>query len=178
MKRFILFLVTVAACSAERPPVVDSAITPPDSPRADTARSPVSVTIPSIPVLVAVRAARHDSVERVVFEFRGDSVPALRITSGATPPVDCGSGEAKPVRGQYFLSVDFQPAYAHEFNGEQARSSVPSRQITPNLPVVQEIRITCDFEAVVAWTIGLDARRPYVVDTLTRPTRIVVDIKH
>jgi len=41
---------------------------------------------------------------------------------------------------------------------------------------IQQVRRTGDFEAVLTWVIGVDARRPFSVSTQENPTRLVIDI--
>ncbi len=130
-----------------------------------------------MPRLSAVRTATHDGFDRIVFEFDASgaaaSVPGYRITYEATP-TRCGSGDAVPVEGAA-LVVEMQPAVAHTDAGQPTLSV---RRLAPRHASVGTLEQTCDFEALVAWTVGVTARRPYRVTTLTAPTRIVVDVAH
>lgn len=89
----------------------------------------------------------------VVFSF--DSEPAqieARYEPRATL-AECGSGFAVRPAGSAFLVVHFRPA--------QTRG-VPKRIVMPSGPV-REASKMCDFEADVAWALGVDGRLPFHV---------------
>jgi hypothetical protein len=109
-----------------------------------------------------------------VFEFRGRA-PGYRAEYLGGPVIACGSGDTVAVEGASVLSISFSPADAHEFDGEQARSSIPERSIRPDLASVQRIRLTCDFEAEVAWAIGVAGRIPFRTTTLDN--RVTLDLR-
>ena len=125
-----------------------------------------------VAVLREVRAARQEGFDRVVFEL--DGMPGYRI-GYQDRPVQCGSGEPVEVAGTAWLQVQLLPAQAHTEAGEP---TVRERERRLDLPVVKEIESTCDFEADVTWVLGLAARRPYRVQELASPPRLVVDVGH
>lgn len=125
-------------------------------------------------VLGAVRSAKNDGYDRVVFEFR-ERAPGYHLEYVGEPVRDCGAGDVKPVEGNARLEARFYPANAHT---EQGQPTVPERELKPALPVVRELERTCDFEAVVTWVIGTTAKNPYSVLELVDPPRLVIDIEH
>jgi hypothetical protein len=125
-------------------------------------------------VLAAVRAAKGDGYDRVVFEFR-ERVPGYHLEYVGEPVLDCGAGDIKPVEGNARLEARFYPANAHT---EQGQPTVAERELKPALPVVRELERTCDFEAVVTWVIGTTAPNRYSVLELADPPRLVIDIEH
>lgn len=127
-----------------------------------------------VAVLREVRAAEQQGFDRVVFEFEGSSVPGYRI-GYVDRPAQCGSGEPVAVAGEARLQVQLLPAQAHTEAGEP---TVAERERRLDLPVLQELESTCDFEADVTWVLGLVSRRPYRVQELASPARLVVDIGH
>lgn len=127
-----------------------------------------------VAVLQEVRAAAQPGFDRVVFELEGSAVPGYRI-GYETRPVQCGSGEPVEVAGEAWLQVQLLPAQAHTEAGEP---TVRERERRLALPVVKEIKSTCDFEADVTWVLGLASRRPYRVQELAGPARLVVDVGH
>lgn len=128
------------------------------------------------PVLLkAVRTGRHESFDRVVFEFEGNVVPGYQIEYVDKPVRDCGQGAVVPIAGDGFLMIRLQPSNAHTEAGE---ASVQNRQQTPNLPILKELKLICDFEAEVQWILGLASPNRYRVLELTSPARLVVDIAH
>jgi hypothetical protein len=127
----------------------------------------------SAPTLVAVRAGRHAGFDRVVFEFRGP-IPATRQVRWVDQLVQDGSGEPVPVAGGADLEVVFQGANAHDDRG---RPTVLPRRFSPGFTALKEVAQVGDFEAVVAYGLGVDLKRPLEVSTLSGPSRLVVDIQ-
>ena len=125
-----------------------------------------------VAVLREVRAAEQQGFDRVVFEL--DGMPGYRI-GYQDRPVQCGSGEPVEVAGAARLQVQLLPAQAHTEAGEP---TVRERERHLDLPVLKELESTCDFEADVTWVLGLSSRRPYRVQELASPARLVVDVGH
>lgn len=66
---------------------------------------------------------------------------------------ECGSGLPVRPQGTAVLLVRFRPARTHE---------VPKRIVLPAGPVVEADKV-CDFEADVAWALGVERRQPFHV---------------
>ncbi|WP_437895932.1 AMIN-like domain-containing (lipo)protein [Sorangium sp. So ce124] len=128
-----------------------------------------------VAVLRDVRAARHEHYDRIVFEFEGDAVPGYHIDYIDKPVRQCGSGEATEIAGDAWLAVRMTPAAAHNDAGN---ATVPFREQKLALGVAREIERTCDFEAEVTWVLGVSSPNRYRVLELTKPARLVVDVKH
>lgn len=124
--------------------------------------------------LRAVRAARNEGWDRVVFEFDGAAVPGYHVEY-VDRPRHCGSGDAAQVAGQGWLEVRITPAQAHT---EAGQPTMAQRETRLALPVLKEMEQTCDFEAEVTWVLGVASPNGYRVSELTGPTRLVVDVKH
>jgi hypothetical protein len=180
-----------AACGerAERPDTVDTVsvggspapagdTTSVDTARFEgtTARTTRDAGDAAVATLREVRtAARAGGFERIVFEFDA-RVPGYTIEYQERP-AECGSGAPASIAGAASLVVQLRPAQAHEAQGEQQVSSISRRDVQPGYDAVRQLKVTCDFEATVTWTIGIDARRPYRVLTLEDPPRLVVDVQ-
>lgn len=130
-----------------------------------------------VAVLDAVRTARHEGWERVVFEFRGGTLPGYELRYTAERPAQCGSGNPVQVAGGTYLVVRLRGTDAHVFDGERATVTVAERDRRPGYPLLKQLTLTCDFEAEVEWVLGLAERRPYRVLELQSPTRLVVDVQ-
>ena len=126
-------------------------------------------------LLVDVRTAQHEGFDRTVFEFAGDALPAYHIEYIDKPVRSCGSGEVVPFAGDAWLEVRFTGANAHTESGEP---TVKDRTRSPNLTILKDLKLTCDFEAEVEWVLGVASPNKYRVLELKNPTRLVVDIKH
>lgn len=131
----------------------------------------VQTQAPPNPVLVGVTAAGHPGYDRIVFRFSG-GLPAMRRVSYVPQLIQDGSGARLPMPGRAVLQVVMSNADAHDQSG---RPTVPAAA-TVALRNVMRIRRAGDFEAVVTYGIGLAARRPFRVSTLTAPDRLVVDV--
>lgn len=131
-----------------------------------------SVTAPTTPVLVAVRAAHRDGFDRVVFEFRG-GLPRSRQVTYVDRLFADGSGRRVRVAGQALLRVRFEPAQAHTDDGA---STAAPRRVAYRLPNVMTAVRSGDFEAVTTYGLGLARRTPVRVTTLQAPPRVVVEV--
>lgn len=124
--------------------------------------------------LVAVRTGTHEGFDRVVFEF-DERLPGYHIEYIDKPVRKCGSGKVAPLAGDGWLEVRMYPARAHT---EEGQPTVSNRERMPKLPVLSELELTCDFEAVVIWVFGVESPNRYQVRELSSPPRLVIDLRH
>jgi hypothetical protein len=124
--------------------------------------------------LVAVRTGSHEGFDQVVFEF-DERVPGYHTEYIDQPVRKCGSGKTTHLAGDGWLEVRMSPVNAHT---EEGHPTVADRERMPNLPVLSELELTCDFEAVVTWVFGVESPNRYQVLELTSPPRLVVKIRH
>jgi hypothetical protein len=122
-------------------------------------------------VLADIRTGRHESFDRIVFEFEGDEVPGFRVEY-VTGVTQCGSGEAVELTGEAFVSISLEPAAGHTDDGE---ATVPQDVPAEGTAAIREVRGFCDFEAQVGYAVSLSGARPYRVFELSEPARLVVD---
>jgi hypothetical protein len=128
------------------------------------------------PVLLkAIRTGRHTNFDRVVFEFEGNQVPGYHIEYVDKPVRNCGPGEVVQVGGYGFLLVQMVPAQAHTNEGQ---ATIRERDLAPNLPIIKELKVLCDFEADVQWILGLSSPNRYRALELSNPARLVIDIRN
>lgn len=126
---------------------------------------------------VGVRFGKHVGYERVVFEF-DESVPGYHLEYIDKPVRDCAAGHVRPIAGDGWLEVRFEPARAHDDEGHPTlaqREFEPHLQVAP-LDLILELERTCDFEAVVTWVAGVASPNRFRVLELSDPPRLVVDI--
>jgi hypothetical protein len=121
-----------------------------------------------------VRTARHPTYDRIVLELDGP-MPGYRIAYIDRPVRQCGSGNVVPFTGDAWLSITIEPAHAHT---EQGQPTVAERERTPGYPNLLELKLICDFEAVVEWVAAVGSPEPYRVFTLDAPARLVIDVRH
>ena len=125
----------------------------------------------AMPRLVGIRAAQYHGYDRVVFEFSG-TAPAQRTVRYVAHLIADARGTAIPVAGRAILRVSFRAASAHTDGG---RSTAPAQAGFALTNVMTVVR-SGDFEGVVSYGIGLAQRAAFRVSTLTRPSRVAVDI--
>ena len=126
-------------------------------------------------ILGKIRTGRHESFDRVVFEFRGSTVPGYHVEYIDRPVRACGSGDVVKVAGDGWLSVRLTPAQAHTDAG---KPTIGYRERRLRLPVLRELQSTCDFEGEVEWVLGVSSPNRYRVMELSNPARLVIDLKH
>jgi hypothetical protein len=125
--------------------------------------------------LTAVRTAKHAGYDRVVFQFSGGrpAVTAERVTAVYADP----KGTKIPLPGHSFLHVVFRGASG--FCPQPAhRTWTGPNVLTPRYPQLLAVAAAGDFEGYLSFGLGLSARGPYHVSTLTGPDRIVIDVSH
>jgi hypothetical protein len=126
--------------------------------------------------LSAVRVAHQPGFDRIVFEFVPQAgatahLPAYTLSRQASAKfVKDPSGMPVTMRGSAGLRVVF-----HGASG--ATSYTGSRDLTPNLPVVQEVEQLGDFEAVLSWGAGLTQASCIRTLELSNPIRLVIDVQ-
>ncbi len=124
--------------------------------------------------LEGVRTGTHEGYDRITFTFAGAALPGYRIAY-VDAVQTCGEGRTLDLGTPAVLRVQLLPAVAHT----EAGAPMPfSRDQTLGLPVLARAVLTCDFEADVAWALGMSARASFRVLRLRAPTRLVVDVRH
>ncbi len=134
-----------------------------------------NANVKGVAIMSDVRTARHGNYDRIVFEFLGPDLPTYRIEYIDKPVRSCGSGDVVPLAGDGWLEIRFTDAQAHAPEGD---ATIKDRQRSPSLPVVKDLKMTCDFEAEVTWVAGVSLPNRYRVIELKNPTRLAVDIRH
>jgi hypothetical protein len=163
--RRVCVLLAAVACA------VPAAVAGPDVTASGAGSVRATPAQASAPTLVRIRAAHHSGFDRVVFEFRG-GVPSSRQVTYVPRLVEDASGLPVRIAGRALLKVRMEPAQAHDDSGNP---TAPLR-LAVALPNVMNVVRAGDFEAVTTYGIGLAKRTPFTVFTLTKPSRLVIDI--
>lgn len=139
--------------------------------------APVSVPAPAIEptAITAVRTARHEGFDRVVFEF-DQAVPGYEVRYAEPPITEDGSGNEVAVDGRYVVTVRMTPASVVRFtdSGYDEIYTGPDR-IAGSGTTVTEVVQTGDFEGQATWAVGLSDKVDFAVSTLESPSRLVID---
>jgi hypothetical protein len=122
-----------------------------------------------------VRVGTHDGYDRVVFEFTAGT-PELVLEVDEPPYEQPASGFPIHVDGERVLLLTMHNATAAGA-GEQPTFDGPL-DFDPAFPALVDLVHGSDFEAQLAWFIGL-ADEPCVrVTLLSDPDRLVIDLQH
>lgn len=139
--------------------------------------SPVSVPSPAIEPtgITAVRTARHEGFDRVVFEFDGP-LPGYEVKYADGPVREDGSGAEVAVEGPFAVTVRMTPASTVRFTDDGYEEIYTGPDRVPGAgATVTEVVQAGDFEAQATWAIGLADKVDFAVSNLESPSRLVVD---
>jgi hypothetical protein len=187
-----------AACSDDPDPTSTSATTRPQPAPAVSSAAPEPATsraapsaAPAFPAntakdtqepvggpltVTAVRVARQDGYDRVVFELAGKAggAPGWRVEYVDNPSRD-GSGEPVDVAGAATLVVLVDGAGYPDDTGEQEADSAA---VPGDAEVVEEVELGSVFEGTYEAFVGVSRKAPFRVFRLEDPARVVVDVRH
>ncbi|AZA09909.1 AMIN-like domain-containing (lipo)protein [Corynebacterium pseudopelargi] len=122
-------------------------------------------------VVTDVRVGHHDGFDRIVFDIEGSDAPGWYVDYTDTP-AQMGSGHALEYNGKVALIINIDGvSYPFETTIESADLSKIG-----GAGHIKEVREHGIYEGRQMFVAGLDSRRPYSVQLLQNPTRVVVDI--
>ncbi|HRW39791.1 MAG TPA: hypothetical protein P5254_18975 [Aquihabitans sp.] len=168
---------TTLAPATTAPPTTVPPTTAPVLPggSTDPRSGPTSGPYPAL--LTDVRTGCQAGASRVVLEFADGAMPGWTVQYVDPPIVEDGRGETVAVRGTAFLQVRMSPAWAHDLDQPDAPPTYlgPDR-LDGGCASHLELVETGEFEAVTTWVIGVPERVPFTVNTLSGPSRLVIDL--
>ena len=129
-----------------------------------------------VALLTAVRVARNDGFDRIVFEFQGANLPKWSVGYAPGPFSADPSGEPLTVTGTDFLRVLMQGGSGVDLDTGTQTYTGPSTVPGNGAVHVTEVVREGDFEAQLSWIVGVDASQKFTVTTLTSPSRLVIDV--
>lgn len=187
-------VLVLGACGGSKPSVSTSSSTTaaPDSVTTTTVEFPTTslpcqpLPIPTTPLtspiaaqpslLTNVQELGDGCVDHVIFDFtgKGTDPPGYSVSYGTPPFVADGSGAPVAIAGNAFVVVKVKPGYGYDFE-----TGTPTYKGPKSVPVghanhVRAIVETGDFEGVLTWVIGLDAKRPFTVEATGTPRHQLV----
>ena len=183
----LLLVVVVAGACADDPPTVeaggDATTTSPSTTTTSTptsakpgfGTSTVSVQSNERGLLSDVKATTVGDVDRVTFTFEGP-LPGYRVGYVDRPVTQDGSGEDITVDGEAVLQVHFEPASGFDLTGEGQQVYKGPERLDLATSMVKDVVRQGDFEANLAWVIGLDTKTPFRVRTESAPNRVIVEV--
>lgn len=143
---------------------------------ADTARDEQD---PSGGVLgvAAIRLARQDGYDRLVFELAGreKGAPGWTVEYVDEARQD-GSGDPVEVDGEAVLSVRISGVSYPMDTGVEEQPKAPA--VPPGVEVVRDVVVGSLYEGVYEAFVGTSRTAPFRVFRLEDPARVVVDVRH
>ena len=123
--------------------------------------------------LVGLRAGRHPSFDRVVFQLDGPIPSYYSVRYVPVVHLD-GSGAPLRLRGTAFLEVVVR-APTHD---EDYRPVLAPTRLRPVFPTLREVNAPGSFEGQTTAGIGVTTKVGFRVLELANPTRIGIDLDH
>ena len=103
------------------------------------------------PALRNVRFGRHDTYDRLAFDFCKPADTTLKA-SVVKQLTEDGSGDKVTLKGKDFIAITLTPADAHSNTG---RPTVPNHAVTVAGRTMQQYKLIGDFEGVVTYGVGV-----------------------
>jgi len=123
------------------------------------------------PKLVDLRAGRHATFDRVVFQIDGP-IPWYSIRYVPVVRMD-GSGDPLTLRGSAFLEVVLRAA-----TDDDGRPVLKTTRLRPDFPALREVNAPFSFEGQTTAGVGVSQQVGFRVFELSGPNRIVLDLAH
>lgn len=137
-----------------------------------------AATTTSMTAVTDVRVGTHPGYDRVVFQFEGSRLPALRLDRVSPPFEKDPSGLPLAVPGSWFVRILLERASGEGYartDGEPTYTG--SSAFNSGYPRLTSLVRAGDFEAQVTWIAGLTGPACYHVFVLRSPTRLVIDFR-
>jgi hypothetical protein len=125
------------------------------------------------PILVGLRAGRHASFDRVVFQLDGPIPSYYSVRYVPVVRLD-GSGAPLRLRGAAFLEVVVR-APTHD---QDYRPVLNPTRLRPDFPALREVTAPASFEGQTTAGVGVTQQVGFRVLELASPARIVIDLAH
>lgn len=120
-----------------------------------------------------IRTAKQDGFERVVLEFE-DHMPSFQILYVTHKHTDRETEKVIKQQGKYFVDVVLGYLPFHDVKVKLEK--YPTGAL--NYPLLAEISQVQWFEGERVFSIGLNAKKNFRVQTLSNPTRLVIDFQN
>lgn len=127
--------------------------------------------------VVAVRVAKQDGYDRVVFELDGKEAgePGWRVEY-TDDPAEQGSGDRVEVDGDATLAIDITGVGFPMDTGVEEQTDDPT--LPAGLTVIEDVVLGATFEGQYQAFVGTAREAPFRVFRLSNPARVVLDVRH
>lgn len=130
---------------------------------------------PSVGSLCKIRVGRQKGFDRIVLEFDGGKPEyIIQYLPSNIYSTDAGDEEIK-FAGKVFMQISL---YGMRHMGDLScqLQSYPKGKL--KLPSVQQINEEVWFEGIRDFLIGVKSKKPFRIQELTNPSRLIIDFKH
>ncbi len=146
-----------ATAGATSPPTVEPTAAPgpsqsPSSPSPSANRLCDTEVTSANPVLRNVRFGRHDTFDRLAFDFCKPAETTLTRRPWSSSSPRTGPATKSASTGRSFFLLTLTPADAHSDTGDP---TVPNEAVTVTGNYVQQYKLIGDFEGVVSYGVGV-----------------------
>ncbi|MEU8544277.1 hypothetical protein AB0C52_30540 [Streptomyces sp. NPDC048717] len=129
--------------------------------------------------LLGVRAAAHDTYDRIVIDLGDGAIPGWQTSEQSTPLVWEGEEYPRrevPIKGDSYLKIQMTPVMTHDVNMKPVYTSASYESY--GFSSLKGQALVYGFEDAATIGLALGPHSSYNVFKLTAPNRIVVDINH
>ena len=126
----------------------------------------------------AVRVGRHQTFDRVVFEFTG-AMPNYRLQYLPSPFYESEGGRNRiKIAGRAFVQVNLNliPTDEEQLKLREQEAFIPKGRL--KLRSVWEVDEAGLFEGYYDFLLGISSRKQFRVSELSDPLRLVIDFRH
>lgn len=124
--------------------------------------------------LTEIRAAAHPGYDRLVFQFSG-ALPSDTFVQWAPRVYQDGSGDTVPASGNAFLQIGLSGVTG--LTSADTPTYGPARR-SLGLPNLNQVVHAGEFEGMVSFGAALMSRTSFSTFTLTKPSRVVIDVRN
>lgn len=128
--------------------------------------------------IVGVRGGQQPCYDRLVIDFQGQ--PSAYHVQYVPAVTQQGSGAVVPLRGGAFLQIDLQSVTYDINTGTPTYQPANPKELVnvSGWKTFRQVASGGSFEGYTTIGLGVRARLPFRVFTLTDPGRIVIDVAH
>jgi hypothetical protein len=175
----VLAVAAVPAAAVAVPALADAATTSTTCP-SGWGSLPEASTYRGAGQLTNVRTGRHDCYDRIVFDVQGK--PSWHRVQYVQNVYTSGEGALVPLRGGAKLEIILSvPSYDDAGNSTYNPANPKELTNVSGYRTFRQVAAAGSFEGETAIGLGVRARLPFQVSTITGPgntSRIVVDVAH
>ncbi|WP_018682404.1 AMIN-like domain-containing (lipo)protein [Actinokineospora enzanensis] len=173
--KIVLAVTTAATLTVALPTAAPAAVTACESGWGSLTKTAAPSTAGPV---TNIRSGRQDCYDRLVIDLSGTATQGYYVQYVPEVTMD-GSGKPVPLRGGAFLQiVVYSPAYDDNGNLTYHPANWTELVDVTGYQTFRQASWAGSFEGTTTVGLGVRARLPFRVFTLTGPSRVVIDVAH